>query len=713
MNASRELKELLEKLPSKKPTELNHYVSITRYLLIGHFHHSIDQQLVQQDRADSLSCVKEILNCIDLTYAEFVSQQLKEKERARNHIDGQLELVKLRKQGKREKDRQIEEAKKKEQEAIVATAAAAAAANKPPMGLIASRASETVIEILDDTPPSSPTRREDEDDQKSDNKNDENPIRRGSNGLPLPPAPNEKLPPLPTGAFTTSPRSKPQPPPTAPPPPKPLPPPKPQPRAALPVNERTFNPPKAIAIQPDQPPHGMQNQPTYSSSLRGRPACTIHINQGFDNLPKYSTCTLDGPDVDSFYRRLERWEPYWNLVHDCTLKKHVGGADYRNGSVPKQYEIGCKTTRIARCAGIGPGNMMKTIPEPPIGATQLKFNIPLEVLQEAEALDWGKIRPYPPGKLSYKHGERRLLLRALPLHIPKKYVGKKSDTHLWPKGSFVQLNATPLVIAQRKQQSHDHVLWKGMCHALDLTQYVAHPTMINELCMVTRDDAEYAIQVAVLEYIAPDSLHELCLSPSTSSLSPSSYNKLSIQKLTKDEGMAVAMEYLKKDAVVVDDDDDDNGKDTTTTSTTPADITLTFSLLCSMSMTAMTTPVRGKQCRHMQCFDLRNYLHTNATVSGGRWRCGVCEDFVPVEDLVVDGMMVSMLEEIGKNKISGSRDKIQMSKNGSWKFMEENRLRYGGKKRPAVGGEDEDDSQKKTKPTNGVARQESEIIELI
>jgi len=355
---------------------------------------------------------------------------------------------------------------------------------------------------------------------------------------------------------------------------------------------------------------------------------------------------------------------------------------------------------------------MKPIPEPPIGATQIKFNIPLSVLHGADALDWGNMRPYPPGKLSYRHGERRLLLRTLPLHIPQKYKKRKSDTHLWPKGCYVQLNANPVVIAQRKQQSHDHLLWKGMCHALDLTQYVAHPTMTNELCVCTRDEVEYAIQVAILEYISPDALHDLCLAPSTSSSSP--YNELSIQKLTKEEGMAVAMEYLKKDAVVLDDDDDDNnGKDSSTTSTTPADITLTFSLLCSMSMTAMSTPVRGKKCRHMQCFDLRNYLHTNATVSGGRWRCGVCEDFVPVDDLVVDGMMVNMLEEIGKDKISGSRDKIQMSKNGSWKFMEENRLRYGGKKRSTADGEEEENSQKKTKPTNGVARQESEIIELI
>lgn len=382
-------------------------------------------------------------------------------------------------------------------------------------------------------------------------------------------------------------------------------------------------------------------------------------------------------------------------MHDCGLKKIT-----RPNSVV-QYEVGCKTTRVNRCVGVV-GN------EKPTAATQLKFAIPLEVLHSAPVLDWGCFRAHP-GKLSYKHGERRLLLRALPLKMPQKYMKKKSDTHLWPKGCFVQLNSTPIMLAQRKQQSHDRKLWKGMCHTLDLTQFVPQPTLLNDLCICTKDEIEYAIQVAMLEYISPDALYDLCMN--TSAVQPDTHNENSIQKLTKEEGFAVARGYLKKDAVVLD-DDDDGGKPPSTTTNTPADITLTFSLLCSMSMTAMTTPVRGKNCRHMQCFDLRNYLRTNSTVSGGRWRCAVCEDFVPVQDLVVDGMMVSMLEDLGRDRISGSRDKIQMSKDGAWKFMEENRLKYS-KKRPMGDKDEEEDNRIRKKLNNGATRQASEVIELM
>jgi len=725
---------------------VNHYVSIARYLLIGHFHHSIDQRIVQGDRADSLSCVKEILTCIDLTYAEFVAQQVKEKEKEKEkekdkEKDKDTDKEKIRKQVSKDKHRHTEGERRKEQNSETpagpTNGATNSATKKTTMGLLSSKPTDSVIEILDDTPPSTPTRRENNEkepisrrtsqeqkavcsDKISSNNNNNNDdddnnnierVRRSSNGLPLPPPANEKLPPLPVGAFAVSQSETPaQPTRTATPPPKPkpiLPPKSPPRRLRLPLNERTIST-KVINLLTDKPTYPNKNQPNFSASLRPRLACTVNINVGFDK-PPHTTTTLDGPHVDDFHRRLERWEPYWKLVHDCTMKivRSPSGV---------QYEVGCKTTRVNRCTG-------SSTNEAPISATQLKFAIPSEVLHDGPPLDWGKFRAYP-GKLSYKHGERRLLLRTIPLNVPQKYKKKKSDTHLWPKGCFVQLNSTPLLIAQRKQQSHDHLLWKGMCHALDLTQFVARPTLLNELCICTRDEGEYAIQVAILEYIAPDALHDLCMdittSPPKSNDTDANYNKVKIQKMTKDEGLAVAMDYLKKDAVVLDDDDDDGhlkdaGKATSTTTTTPADITLTFSLCCSMSMTAMSTPVRGKNCRHMQCFDLRNYLHTNATVSGGRWRCAVCEDFVPVQDLIVDGMMVGMLEEIGKDQISGSRDKIQMSKDGSWKFMEENRLRYS-KKRPAAGGGDgaeEEDNRNRKKPANGLNRQASEIIELV
>merc|ERR1712238_441181 len=124
-----------------------------------------------------------------------------------------------------------------------------------------------------------------------------------------------------------------------------------------------------------------------------------------------------------------------------------------------------------------------------------------------------------------------------------------------------------------------------------------------------------------------------------------------------------AKEYMAGQIVSIDDSDDDKVK------------SLTFSLLCPISKTVMQTPVRGRDCKHMQCMDLRSFLHANKNVTGGRWRCGVCESFVSVRELVHCGLFQAMLVSLG-NQVSSSRDRVSLRSDGNWKIMAENRLRY-------------------------------------
>lgn len=98
----------------------------------------------------------------------------------------------------------------------------------------------------------------------------------------------------------------------------------------------------------------------------------------------------------------------------------------------------------------------------------------------------------------------------------------------------------------------------------------------------------------------------------------------------------------------------------------------------ALSQRAMGTPVRGKNCRHMQCFDLQSFLHSNKHVSGGRWRCAVCEDFLSVHDLVRCGLFEAMLDE-HREEVSGARDKVSFQSDGTFYLKEPNKLRYAGK----------------------------------
>jgi hypothetical protein len=142
----------------------------------------------------------------------------------------------------------------------------------------------------------------------------------------------------------------------------------------------------------------------------------------------------------------------------------------------------------------------------------------------------------------------------------------------------------------------------------------------------TKDDAakwtltgSFALHVAICEYVSPDALYDQLMGKVVGSdvIIPS-MSLRSARKLAKD--------YLADQTVsIIDSEDEDDNVRIDNGGKPSGDKHLNFSLLCPISMTAMQTPVRARQCKHLQCFDLRNFLHANKSVTGGRWRCGVSD----------------------------------------------------------------------------------------
>jgi len=93
-----------------------------------------------------------------------------------------------------------------------------------------------------------------------------------------------------------------------------------------------------------------------------------------------------------------------------------------------------------------------------------------------------------------KTGDRRLVLRMLPLKRTEQDCKKRADTHLWPKGTFVQLakGASQQVvgITQRRQQRHDPTEWKGMSQLLDLTPIIKDTRSPFSIKICTREVIE-------------------------------------------------------------------------------------------------------------------------------------------------------------------------------------------------------------------------------
>jgi len=81
----------------------------------------------------------------------------------------------------------------------------------------------------------------------------------------------------------------------------------------------------------------------------------------------------------------------------------------------------------------------------------------------------------------------------------------------------------------------------------------------------------------------------------------------------------------------------------------------------------------------LQCFDLNNFLRSNATVYGQRWRCLVCEDNLKCEDLQVCGLTEDLILEFRKELVPKVRDRIEFHSDKSYKLLENRKTRYNKK----------------------------------
>jgi hypothetical protein len=491
----------------------------------------------------------------------------------------------------------------------------------------------------------------------------------------------------------------------------------------------SFPPPIAIRSMRHIPFLPDNNSPSLaSSSLEPRQACVLVYDSGFHF--NGSGASLDDKSCMSVRDRLEQWDPYWKVLKE--LGRHEMYSS-RNGTKT------LVATRTTSCTSSS--NTLNL----PASCALVNVDLPSEYncSKLSDAFSCGVGANDNPWGLrwdgsvkKYETGDRRVLLRMLPLTRSEYEKKHHSDSHQWPIGTFIQMSRGSsqqvLLITQRRQQSHDLTLWKGLCHPLDITSIVKIATTPFSLKICSREtiekaelpkhnigslvskifegddgelrpfvgsivshdqkenlykivyedgDAEeltceeisdilveknndrhggflkgsYAVHLAVCEYIAPDDLYDELMKR--------------IPKTSLEDSREMAKKYLMSQIVSI--DSDDEGVDSCSSRS------LTLSLLCPLSMSAIKTATRGRQCKHLQCFDMRTFLHYNKHISGGRWRCGVCEDFISVRDLVRCGLYETMLLEY-EDKISAGRDKVSFRSDGSWCLKKDSKLRRGG-----------------------------------
>jgi len=84
------------------------------------------------------------------------------------------------------------------------------------------------------------------------------------------------------------------------------------------------------------------------------------------------------------------------------------------------------------------------------------------------------------------------------------------------------------------------------------------------------------------------------------------------------------------------------------------------SLKCPITYRRVNVPARGRDCSHIQCFDLESYLKLN--VDEVIWTCPVCSKSAIVEGLEVDQYLWQMLTTLCKTET----EEITIDSNASW-----------------------------------------------
>lgn len=91
-------------------------------------------------------------------------------------------------------------------------------------------------------------------------------------------------------------------------------------------------------------------------------------------------------------------------------------------------------------------------------------------------------------------------------------------------------------------------------------------------------------------------------------------------------------------------------------------------LRCPLSFEKTVIPVRGEECRHLQCFGLGAYLESNMKMRSmnNRWTCPVCSNVLKPEDLRIDSFVERVLAETADHI-----EEVLIMQDGSYKVIEE------------------------------------------
>ncbi|KAI4102359.1 MAG: hypothetical protein L6R37_004439 [Teloschistes peruensis] len=271
-------------------------------------------------------------------------------------------------------------------------------------------------------------------------------------------------------------------------------------------------------------------------------------------------------------------------------------------------------------------------------------------------------------------------------------------SHVWPTNVTVALNNKPLEVRKKIHYGRDL--------PIDVTAHIQkgnNSISVSIIRSQKEDNREYAIGLEAVRLLDIDSAKAL------------------IGTLTYEDARARILQRLRNNS-----DPDIE----------VVDASVTLDLADPYTSRIWDTPIRGKACRHDQCFDLATFLqtrhHSSSSSSSSKkkpdqpcdpdaFRCPICGGDARPQSLVRDEFFARLRGELAKrNRLDAKA--IFLQQNGDWLIKEEGAVsgeggdgdgsRRGSRSGGREGGGRSQSTPATATESGSTLRRESEVIEL-
>ncbi len=279
-------------------------------------------------------------------------------------------------------------------------------------------------------------------------------------------------------------------------------------------------------------------------------------------------------------------------------------------------------------------------------------------------------------KGSKTEGALQVVVRCFPQNLFEMTKGRAAQDaskppfcppHCWPLETQLRVNNHPVPIKQRQVYWHGpQRKWKGHSEPVDI--YLNCHAGTNTLVLTHSDDKPYVLLIQLVRVVSVEQL---------------------FQRVTESVGglsIAESLDRIKQSFKVCSVDSDAEDEEPMATVTR-------LSLRCPLGMTPIQTPARGKDCQHLQCFDLDTFLRYNERGAAAGWKCGVCNATLAVDELKVDAFIHDVIKQLQGKETNEDLGAIQIDHQGQWKVFDAAEAAANNRKRKieAEASVDDDD----------------------